>query len=133
MAKATAMRSGVGSTRIPGRDLAATRASARVAADRRPDPLAAAVGAVVEVALDALQVPALIVGRGGQIVCANALARALIGDAPRVMCWWPAAASTIGHPERTWELTPISGPGLPDWSLAILRTVDAAPRRHWKL
>jgi DNA-binding CsgD family transcriptional regulator len=85
------------------------------------------------VALDALRVPALVVGRRGEIVRSNALARVLIGDAPQVVCWWPAAATTAEHPGRTWEVTPISGGGLPDWSLVILRTLDAPPRRRWSL
>ena len=133
MAKAAAMRSGAESRRISVASLAATRAPARHADGRRRDLLTTAILAVLEVALDALRVPALVVGRRGEIVCSNAPARALIGDAPQVVCWWPAAATTTEHPGRTWEVTPISGAGLPDWSLVILRTLDAPPRRRWNL
>jgi DNA-binding CsgD family transcriptional regulator len=133
MTKAMAMRGGVESRRISAAVLAATGATARNADSRRPDLLTTAVLAVLDVALDALRVPALVVGRRGEIVCSNALARVLIGDAPQVVCWWPAAATTAEHPGRTWEVTPISGGGLPDWSLVILRTLDAPPRRRWSL
>jgi DNA-binding CsgD family transcriptional regulator len=133
MTKAMAMRGGVESRRISAAVLAATGATARDVDAGRPDLLATAVLAVLEVALDALRVPALVVGRRGEIVRSNALARVLIGDAPQVVCWWPAAATTAEHPGRTWEVTPISGGGLPDWSLVILRTLDAPPRRRWSL
>jgi DNA-binding CsgD family transcriptional regulator len=83
--------------------------------------------------LDALREPALVVGRRGEIVCSNGLARERIGNAAQVVCWWPAGAATPEHPGRTWELTPIRGAGLPEWSLAILRTLDAPPRRRWNL
>jgi DNA-binding CsgD family transcriptional regulator len=133
MAKATAMRSGAESRQISVASLAAPRASARAADERRPDLMITALLAVFDVALGALRVPALIVGRRGEIVCSNAPARALIGDAPQVVCWWPAAANSTGHPGRTWEVTPISGAGLPDWSLVVLRTLDPPPRRRWNL
>ena len=133
MAKATAMRGGVESRRISAAVVAATRASVCDADGRRPDLLTTAILAVLDVALDALRVPALVVGRRGEIVCSNAPARALIGDAPQVVLWWPATASTTEHGGRTWEVTPISGAGLPDWSLVVLRTLDAPPRRGWNL
>jgi len=133
MAKAMAMRGGVESRRISAAVVAATGATARHVDTRRRDLLTNAVLAVLDVALDALRVPALVVGRRGEIVCSNAPARALIGDAPQVVCWWPAAATTAEHPGRTWEVTPISGAGLPDWSLVILRALDAPPRRRWNL
>ena len=133
MTKAMATRGGVESRRISAAVLSATRATARDVDARRPDLLTTAVLAVLDVALDALRVPALVVGRRGEIVCSNGPARALIGDAPQVVCWWPAAATTTDHPGRTWEVTPISGAGLPDWSLVILRTLEAPPRRRWNL
>jgi DNA-binding CsgD family transcriptional regulator len=133
MAKATATRGGVESRRSSAAVVAATRASARDVDGRARDLLVTAILAVLDVALDALQVPALVVGRRGEIVCSNAPARALIGNAAQVVCWWPAAATTPEHPGRTWELTPIRGAGLPEWSLAILRTLDAPPRRRWSL
>jgi DNA-binding CsgD family transcriptional regulator len=94
-----------------------------------------AVLAVLDVALDALPVPALIVGPTGEIVCSNAAAGALIGDAPQVVRWSPAAGNVKGRPEGEgiWEVTPMSGAGLPELSLAILRAPDAPPRRRWNL
>jgi DNA-binding CsgD family transcriptional regulator len=133
MTKAMAVRGGVESRRISAAVLAATGATAHDVDPRRADLLTTAVLAVLDVALDALRVPALVVGRRGEIVCSNAPARALIGDAPQVVCWWPDAATTAEYPGRTWEVTPISKAGLPDWSLVILRTLDAPPRRRWNL
>ena len=102
MTKALAMRGGVESRRISAAVRAATGATARDV-DGRPDVLASAVLAVLAVTLDALRVPALVVGRRGEIVCSNAPARVLIGGAPQVVCWWPAAATTPEQPGRAWE------------------------------
>lgn len=132
MTRATAMRGGAESRRMSAAIAAATEASPGVSDVRRPDLMATAVLAVLDVALETLRVPALIVdGRGG-VVCSNAAARALMGGG-QVVCWSPLPAKTTGRSEGTWEVTPLAVSGWPEWSFVILRTSDGPSRRSWKL
>src|SRR4051812_42012001 len=123
MARAMAMRSGAESRRISAAIAAATEAPRGVSDARRPDLMATAVLAVLDVALDTLPVPALIVdGRGG-VVCSNAAARALMGTG-QVVRWSPLPANTTGCAEGTWEVTLLAVPGWPKWSFVIWRAPD---------
>jgi DNA-binding CsgD family transcriptional regulator len=88
--------------------------------------------AALEVALDAIQVPALITDRRGEIICSNAAARAVVGGAPSLPPW-PVPANTIGALSRTWEVMPIRRAGQRAWSLLVLRGADSAPPTRWSL
>jgi DNA-binding CsgD family transcriptional regulator len=133
MARATAVRSGVESWRMSPSIVAATEASRGVSDRWRPDPVTTAVLAVLDVALDALRVPALIVDRRGGVICSNAAARAFMGGAGQVVRWPPPPANSAGRAEGTWEVTPLAGAGWSDCSSAILRTPEVPSRRCWKL
>lgn len=95
------------------------------------DRLEAAVLAALEATLDALQAPALIIGGRGEVICSNAAARALVGNA--VVAHWPPPANTVGAVSRPWEVSPIRHAGSTGWSLAVLRTGDVPPQRRWGL
>ncbi len=132
MAKATAMRSGLESKRVSLAILAAGRFSEIAPRGREEDLLAAAVLAALEAALEALQIPALIVGHRGEIVCSNAAARAVVGDGPH-LARLPAPANSVGRPAQRWDVTPIRRAGSRAWSLAILRTSDIPSPPRWGL
>ena len=89
--------------------------------------------AVLDVALDTLRVPALIVQEKGEVVCSNAAARALMGGRGQVVRWSPAPANTIALSEGTWEVTPLAASGWPKLSVVIWRVPDVASGRHWNL
>jgi DNA-binding CsgD family transcriptional regulator len=108
-------------------------ASGRGPDDRRPDLLVTAVLAALDVALDAMRVPALVADPRGEIVCSNAPARAIIGDGPHVARWSRPVANATGGAGRTWQATPIGVAGLPDWFLLILRPPEPSARRRWNL
>jgi DNA-binding CsgD family transcriptional regulator len=133
MAKATAMR-GRAEPKRSSLAVAAVTAAARGVSDpARPDRLATAVLAILDVALDALRVPALVVDRRGEVVSSNAAARALIGGGRRIVHWSPPPANTTGVSGSSWEVSGLAGAGLPDWSFAIWRTAGAPSRRRWNL
>lgn len=99
---------------------------------QHPDVVGRAVLAVLGVALDALREPALIVDRGGEVVCSNASVRALMGGGDRVIRWSPAPASSPGA-EGIWDVTSLAPAGWPNWSLVILRTRHVPSQRRWNL
>lgn len=131
MAKATAVRSNPQSKRVSVAILAASRFSG-APDDRQADLLATAALAALEAALDALQVPALIVGPRGEIVCSNAAARALVGGGACV-ARWPVPANTVDGLSQRWEVTPIRRAGPRAWCLAVLRPSDVPSPRRWNL
>jgi DNA-binding CsgD family transcriptional regulator len=132
MARATAMRSGAESRRISA-VITATEASRSIREVQGPDLMVTALLAVLDVALDTLRVPALIVEELGEVVCSNAAARALTGGSGRVVRWSPAPANTSGRSEETWEVIPLAVSGWPKWSFVIWRGPDVPSRRRWKL
>jgi DNA-binding NarL/FixJ family response regulator len=109
---------------------AAPQLAGIVPKEGKTDLVAAAVLAALEAALDALQVPALVVGHRSEIVCSNAAARALVGGVNCVTHW---VISADGQGSPGWEVTPIgrSGPGA--WSLAVLRESYVSPPRPLEL
>ncbi len=132
MAKVMAVRASE-SRRIALGVWAPTSAGGRGPDGRHPDLMATAVLAALDVALDAMQVPALVADPRGEIVCSNARARAVVGDRPHSVRWARPAANTTGGADAIWQATPIGVAGLPDWSLLILRPPEAAVRRRWNL
>jgi DNA-binding NarL/FixJ family response regulator len=133
MAKAMAMRTGAESRRTSLAIKAAAEAAPGLSDARRPDVVTTAILAVLDVALDALRVPALIVDRRGEVVCSNAAARALLGGGRQVVRWSPPPANNTGASGSTWEVSPLAGAGLPDWSFVIWRSPGAPSHRRWKL
>jgi DNA-binding CsgD family transcriptional regulator len=132
MGKVTALRAGE-SRRIALDVWAPTSAVGRGPDGRCPDLLATAVLAALDVALDAIQVPALVADPRGEIVCSNARARAIIGDRPHLVRWARLAANTTGGAAATWQATPIEVAGLPDWSLLLVRPPEGSVHRRWSL
>jgi DNA-binding NarL/FixJ family response regulator len=96
-----------------------------------PDSQAAAALAVLGIALDALGVPALLVGSRDEVICSNAAARA----SPGGVRWPPEAVPANGTTglEPTWLITPLDGPGVSGWSLVLWHAPEAVLRRRWKL
>lgn len=131
MAKLIVAREGE-SRRISLAVWAATSAVARDPDGRRPDLLATAVLAALDVALDAMRVPALVADRRGEVVCSNAPGRALIGERTHLVRWSPAAKVTEPG-EAGWEVTPLGVAGLPAWSLLIFRAPEVPSSRRWNL
>ncbi|HLK90489.1 MAG TPA: LuxR C-terminal-related transcriptional regulator [Polyangia bacterium] len=132
MAKLVAMRAGE-SRRISPDVWPRTGAAGRDADGRHPDLVATAVLAALDVALDAMQMPALVADPSGEIVCANAKARAITGDGPQVGRLARPVASASGGAEAIWQATPIGVAGLPDWSLLILHPPGPTACRRWNL
>ena len=95
--------------------------------------MATALLAVMDVALDTLLVPALVIEERGEIVCSNATARALIGGSGQVVRWSPAPANTTARSQGTWEVTPLAVSGWPKWSFLIWRAPDVPSRPRWNL
>ena len=133
MARAMAMRRGAESRRMSAAVAAATEATRGGAEARRPDLMATAVLAVLDVALDTLRVPALIVDGRDVVVCSNAAARALVGGPGQLVRWSPPPANTTGRPPGTWEVTQLAVSGWPKWSFVIWRRPEGPSRRCWNL
>jgi DNA-binding CsgD family transcriptional regulator len=96
----------------------------------------------LETALDAIGGAALIVGRGGEILRANAAARTLIERDSESVRSSLAKTVTGKFTELLWDLTPLSDGGGPLGFLARLRSPDREGRlddaireaaRLWKL
>ncbi|HVV53276.1 MAG TPA: hypothetical protein VHO06_26705, partial [Polyangia bacterium] len=118
MAKVTAMRGRAESRRSSLAVAAATAAVRGISDPRRPELAATAILAVLDVALDALRVPALIVDRRGEVVCSNAAARSLMGGGRQIVRRSPPPANNTGVSGASWEVSSLAGAGLPDWSFA---------------
>jgi DNA-binding CsgD family transcriptional regulator len=130
---AKAMRARPESSRISVALVAARRVSATDAGERRADLLAAAVLGALETALDALQVPALIVTDSGEVICSNAPARTLLGDRPTALRWSPSGARAPRVAPPDWEVTPIRDASSRAWALMIKRSAGTPARRGWNL
>jgi DNA-binding CsgD family transcriptional regulator len=122
-----------------------TGEKAYLAGDELADVLVA-----LDQALDAIATPALVLARDGQILRANAAARAtLADDAPAVQRSLERALgggskrrAGADRPTSVWDLTPLGDRGQPAGFLAILRAPPpegataealAAAGRRWKL
>jgi DNA-binding CsgD family transcriptional regulator len=94
--------------------------------DLRAEVASAVVGAALQTVLTAFRAPALVIGRRGEIVCANEAGRVLVGGRLQ--------APELSGPQ--WEVRALAGAGARDWSLVVWRgeTAQSAPaRRGWKL
>ena len=131
MAKAITAREGARVTGLTAAMWAAKSASGAARNGSSEDVLAVAVLAALEAALEALSAPALIVGQGGEIVCANSAARGVMNSQSKMVnrLQWDARKGF----RRKWEVRPIRGSGPRDWSLAILRRTVVSVDRDWKL
>jgi len=101
--------------------------------ERRSGSLAASVLAALEASLEAIGVPALIVGLRGEVVCANSVGRELITREPSSTRRPPFDGRDEGRFQQRWDVTPIRSEGTTGWSLLILRAPSVAPTTRWKL
>ncbi len=95
-------------------------------ADLPAEVASAVVRAALQTVLDAFRVPALVVGRRGELVCANQTGRA----------FFDGRGLTPDLSSRHWEVRALAGAGACDWSLVVWRTekAESAPaRRGWNL
>src|SRR3954464_1818340 len=102
-----------------------TTGNGKLAAPLRRRARAGGLSAL-EAALEAIGMPALIVGPGGEILLASSKARAVL-DRHLLTVSNELAAAAGGAPAaaRVWEMTPLRAPGEGRRFLAVLR---AAPR-----
>lgn len=133
MAKEAAMRARAESKRTTIAALPASRLPPAGGDRRRSDLLMTAVLAAFEVALEALQAPALIVGQGGEVVCSNAAAAAVLGGRPRVIRGASRDEAVTGLAALAWEVTPIRTTGEQRWSLMISPRTEGPRARNWNL
>jgi DNA-binding CsgD family transcriptional regulator/transposase len=113
--------------------IGAPRRFSAAEADQQPfDLVGAGSFAALKATLSALETPALIVGRRGEIVCSNSAARAFVERASGTPSRGGSATEDAGLSSGDWEEWPIPNAGACAWSLMIWRPA-VAPSYHWHL
>jgi len=132
-AKGTETSARSASSRGPTAAWAVPGLSARRTSEWRSGPQAASVLAALEASLEALGVPALIVGPRGDVVCANCAGRAVIAREPSTARMRALDPRAPGASQQRWDVTPIRSKGATGWSLLIFRAPSVTPSTRWKL
>lgn len=90
------------------------------------DLASAVVRAALQTVLNAFRAPALVLGRRGEVVCANETGRA----------FFDGRGLTPDLSSRHWEVRALAGAGARGWSLVVWRAETAEStrvRREWDL